>query len=138
MTRINLVPVVELYDQHLLAEIRELPRVVTYTEDIYSKRRVVQIPSRYTLGTGHVKFFVNKLEFLSDRQQHLVEEALARGFNVSFDMDAFCSRVKSLPSTYLNDFIPSNSEIELNRERLRERFNQRPNWYRLRGKIVSG
>ena len=49
MTRINLVKVEELSDQHLIAEYRELPRCLK------QKVNLKDAPDRYTLGKGHVK-----------------------------------------------------------------------------------
>ena len=73
MTRINLVPPSELHDKHLLAEYRELPRVFKLA------RPCDDIPEKYCLGTGHVKFFYNKLEFLYKRQCQLCEEMKRQG-----------------------------------------------------------
>lgn len=55
MTRINCVPVEELTDKHLLAEYRELPRIFNLA------RAVEDAPTEYVLGTGHMKFFYDKL-----------------------------------------------------------------------------
>lgn len=50
MTRINVVPVFELSDQHLMAEYRELPRVIK------QKINTTDAPRLYKLGLGHVKW----------------------------------------------------------------------------------
>ena len=87
MTRINLIPPEFLSDQHLLAEYRELPRIVnSYKCNIYNpnKNFYKNIPTKYKLGTGHVKFFRNKIKFLLDRYKLLVKELLYRGFNISY------------------------------------------------------
>ena len=56
MTRINVIPVQELHNKHLLGEYKEITRVYAITRknqrDILGGRKV--IPSSYTLGTGHV------------------------------------------------------------------------------------
>lgn len=49
MTRINVVPVEELSDAWLIAEYRELPRVLN------GNFSIKDAPNRYKLGTGHVK-----------------------------------------------------------------------------------
>lgn len=58
MTRINLVPVEELADQHLLAEYRELPRCLNKPTRSPSDFPV------YVLGKGHVKWAEAHQKFL--------------------------------------------------------------------------
>ena len=64
MTRINIVPTSELADQHLVAEYRELFMVGSALQrTLKSKNRdktLSSLPEKYTLSTGHVKFFYNK------------------------------------------------------------------------------
>ena len=80
MTRINIIPPAELCDQHLLAEHRELTRIPNLVAK--GKFSLEGQPSDYKLGTGHVKFFFDKMQFLFERYNSLHEECLARGFNV--------------------------------------------------------
>ncbi len=40
------------------------------------------IPDKFKLGTGHVKFFYNKLLYLKNRYTSLYNECIKRGFNV--------------------------------------------------------
>lgn len=84
MTRINVVPVETLCDQHLLAEHRELTRIPNTIHSGKAVVDVLKIPSEYTLGTGHVRFFYDKLGFLYKRYMQLHNECLYRGFNVQF------------------------------------------------------
>ncbi len=83
MTRINVVAVTELCDQHLLAEHRELTRI---PNDIVKREGQVPLSSvkAYLLGAGHVTFFRNKLKFLKQRYDALHQECLDRGFNVVY------------------------------------------------------
>jgi deoxyribonuclease (pyrimidine dimer) len=81
MTRINVVPADELTDKHLVAEYRELPRIFKLVRDRQDKghtnvtvNREKAMPSTYTLGTGHVLFFYDKLYYLIDRYQELCNE----------------------------------------------------------------
>lgn len=60
MTRINLVPVEELEDLHLVAEYREIMRLPNYLKKSMSSKagfKRSMIPKEFTLNTGHVKFF---------------------------------------------------------------------------------
>jgi hypothetical protein len=81
MTRINAhIPPSELCDSHLLAEHREITRV---PNTIRSGRAVIKdIPRKFTLGQGHVKFFYNKIGYIKDRYEQLYDECIARGFNI--------------------------------------------------------
>lgn len=130
MTRINLVDPQTLTDQHLIAEYRELPRVFTLALKAYGKP--VKIPANYVLGTGHVKFFYNKLQFLHKRQLSLIAECKRRGFKISHEnVDVL------FPQTWYNDFIPSEQDIKLSQSRLDEKIAQKPTWYKMNGKPLG-
>ena len=62
MTRINPIDPKELTDQHLLAAYREHPRAFALA------RPGVKVPAKYTLGTGHVKFFYPRTLWLHNQQ----------------------------------------------------------------------
>lgn len=116
MTRINVVPVTELCDKHLLAEYRELPRV-------FKLAKVCKdAPTEYTLGAGHVKFFYDKLTFLINRFKELVDECQARGFNIKhftppvLDFDP--------PDELFNDYIPTPEALAINRARIAQRISE--------------
>lgn len=57
MTRINTIDPVDLLDQHLFIEYREITRVATLHR---APKPGEVMPQNYTLGTGHVKFFMTK------------------------------------------------------------------------------
>jgi hypothetical protein len=82
MTRINIVPVEELCDQHLFAEWRELTRIPNGIISGKLKIVIEDIPKEYTVrtqdrpegGKGHMKFFYNKMEFLYNRYRSILKE----------------------------------------------------------------
>lgn len=124
MTRINLVSPKELSREHLIAEYREitrLPNNLTVSLNRKSKPfSMSEIPSEYTLGKGHVKFFYNKMEFLKKRFESLVCEMLDRGYNPIYrDSSIFC-----VQDPYFNDYEPTAEAIEINRKRIKERSNK--------------
>jgi len=85
MTRINSdIDPKQLMDQHLMAEYRELPMVLSSLRRslrTQSEREILKkIPPRFTLNKGHVLFFYNKLTFLKDRYTRIVDELLNRGY----------------------------------------------------------
>lgn len=117
MTRINVVPVEELCDQHLLAEHRELTRI---PNGIASGRHTNfnNIPPTYRLGAGHVTFFLNKLAFLSQRYSALHDECKRRGFNVTYKWPS------DLPSNanLWQNYEPTAEALAANRARIVERM----------------
>ena len=83
MTRINLIHPSELCDKHLMAEMHEIMRIPNAVYKGKMQTDYPDAPKVYTLGAGHVKFFVNKLQFLHKRHQELYNELLYREFNVT-------------------------------------------------------
>lgn len=130
MTRINLVPVQELADQHLMAEYRELPRVFGAVQkhiDAGKKIKDFKISPTYILGTGHVTFFYNKLLYLSNRHEQIVLECIKRGINIS-NIEKY--NISHFPSVWCNDYEPTEQEIEISRARLIEKLIMKPQWYK--------
>lgn len=131
MTRINVVAVSDLTDQHLMAEYRELPMVLAAARrSLNSKSGWVadKVPNNYTLNRGHVYFFTNKKHYLWNRYQQLIEELKYRGYNIDPNnrtMD--WSMFDNIPQII---WSPTAKCIEINLERIRQRIDQKPNWYR--------
>ena len=86
------------------------------------------------MGTGHVRFFYDKLLFLQKRHQALVKEAQKRGFKLSktekISLDAF-------PSAYCQDFSPSKEDIIISQQRIQEKLKAKPDFYTFYGGKVS-
>jgi hypothetical protein len=86
VTRINIsIPPEELADSHLLAEIRELPRVRALMIKRVAKHGhticpLGAVPAKPTLGKGHVTFFVPYGKWCKERYLKLQAEAAYRGF----------------------------------------------------------
>ena len=135
MTRINIIPVSELTDQHLIAEYREITMVpAALKRTLRSKLGICQekISKKFTLNTGHVYFFYNKGLYLNKRYDELVEEMKDRGFNPD-ENRKFPKHV--FPSELYNDWMPSYDEQLVIRERIKEKIAMKPNWYRKTVKI---
>lgn len=122
MTRINVVPVQELCDQHLLAEYREITRI---PNTIVSGKAKLDghYPKNYCLGTGHVKFFYSRLKWLHKHYDAIHAECLARGFNVSYKWP------KDVPLRLYNGWEPAPEDLELNRARIRDRMPIKARYY---------
>lgn len=118
MTRINVVPVEELCDQHLLAEHRELKRIPNCIAQ--GKFSLKNVPNEYTLGTGHVSFFYQRLAFLKERYVQLHNECLKRGFNVQWMFPDDTELPKN--KMFWNNYVPTEKALHINRERINIRI----------------
>ena len=115
MTRINCISVSELNNKMLLAEYRELPR-------ISAQAKVTTAPLNYVLGSGHVKFFYDKGEFLRKRfEEQIVPELIHRGFKIQF------TKYRMHPAGLNNDWIPSPRDMEINKDRIEQRLSESRN-----------
>lgn len=76
MTRINAnIPPRLLTDWHLIAEVNEIPRVFeVYQYRIDNDMFFNDIPKQFTLGKGHVIFFLDKQKYLQSRYFNLRKE----------------------------------------------------------------
>lgn len=122
MTRINVVPVQELSQQHLIAEYREIMRLPNNLKKALNRKSKPfsfdEIPSQYVLGPGHVKFFFSKMQYLEQRFEQLVTEMHRRGYSPNYtDSSMFRN---CLPEFY-NNYTPTELAIKLNRDRIKER-----------------
>lgn len=131
MTRINIISVSELYDQHLIAEYREITMVPAALKRTLSSKKGLdesKIPINYTLNKGHVYFFYNKGEYLFKRYQQIIHEMKKRGFKPDikrkFPKDIFIN------NNLYNDWEPSLEDFKIIKERIQSKINEKPNWYR--------
>lgn len=127
MTRINTVEPRELTRQHLLAEIRELPRVFTMVKNwrssgvnYYNFKRLKKQPTEYTLGTGHMCHFADKLGWLAKRYEALCNEWRSRGYRIQ--QVSYEDLVEGLDSKFLGDYTVTTEALRINRERIKERL----------------
>lgn len=130
MTRINLVSPEELSDQHLMAEYREMPMVPAALRRSLRTKSVdavlASIPENFTLNTGHVRFFYDKLYYLNVRYHQLVLALSQRGYNLQwegrFKLDGF-------PEVFYGDWEPTSRDFDIIRERIASKIAMKPNWY---------
>lgn len=124
MTRINLIPVEELSDSHLLAEHREIKRIPNCI--LKGKFNLKNIPEHYTMGKGHVSFFYDKLKWLNERSDKLFWECHRRGFKVTDYSDSFArcySYLKLNNKEFLwNSWKPTEEDIRVSRTRIAEKI----------------
>lgn len=136
MTRINVgIKPKQLTDQHLIAELRELPRIFTaVNKRIKAEKDFNDITPNFKLGIGHVKFFYDKLEYLLLRHQSLRIEYFWRyKKNYKFKIE----KLNNIPFKYFRNYIPTDFDRKVLIDRISERINnsnQIPKYY---GKQIS-
>ena len=131
MTRINIVDPSELTDQHLIAEYREIFMVAgSLKRTLVSKvgYQESKVPERYTLNSGHVYFFYNKGRYLHRRYDELIKEMKLRGFMPSDDRP-FPFQI-FMDNDLYNDWTPTMEDYKIIRERIQQKINMKPEWYR--------
>ena len=119
MTRINLVPPEELSDQHLIAEYREIFMVGSSLQRSLKspnwKKAKDSIPRQFTLNKGHVKFFYDKGNYLSNRYLELVEEMHRRSMKTD-PLRIF--KREQWPDELFNNWLPNINDLIIIRERI--------------------
>ena len=116
MTRINVgIPPTELINQHLIAEHREIKRIPNCIAK--GKYNMEGIPDKFKLGTGHVKFFYDKLLYLKKRYVSLYNECIKRGFNVQNYISAW----DNVPQKLMNDYRVKANDCRIIRQRINDR-----------------
>ncbi len=131
MTRINIIPVSELHNQHLIAEYREItmiPAALNRTLNSKKGLDITKIPSRYTLNKGHVYFFYDKGKYLDIRYRQIIDEMKKRKFkpnpNRKFPKEIF------IINNLYNNWIPKIEDYQIIRERIKYKISKKPNWYK--------
>lgn len=134
MTRINLPSPSLLADQHLLAEVRELPRVFALARAWSARGKDTRIPPAFTLGEGHVAFFypADRQAYCAARLRVLRAECARRGFKLAEygDIPAFDPGPGGV-------WFPDAAAIALSRSRLVAKLQAKPGFYRYRGEPVA-
>lgn len=119
MTRINAgFPVKNLTGKHLIAEHREIKRIPNTIKS--GKAKVINIPQNFTLGTGHVKFFYDKLGYLKERYEELFRECISRGYQVTYYGDCF----NDLPENLMNNYTVTDEAKKLIEERINQKLQK--------------
>lgn len=130
MTRINTINPSDLTNEWLLAEFRELPRIVNELEKHPNRFKPADIPSNFTLNTGHVKFYRNKLLYLAKRHREIKRELKRRRITcnkrIKVELHYLSDTIKKQA---LNDWTPHKDDHSVLIERLQERFDLRKRPY---------
>lgn len=133
MTRVNLIDPEMLTDQHLIAERVELTMALSSARRSLNSRSGLRIGERYTLGSGHVIFFHNKIGYLKDRFYQLEDEMRNRGMvpKSPWPDDSW------VRDDMWGGYIPTVEAIKEVKERIRSRILQKPEWYRYKKQPIT-
>ena len=131
MTRINIIPPKKLYDQHLIAEYREItmvPAALKRTLNSKSGLMLSKISKKYTLNKGHVYFFYNKGLYLDKRYKQIIKEMKNRGFKPD-SKRKFPAQI-FIDNNLYHDWKPCKEDFKIIEKRIAEKIKKRPNWYK--------
>lgn len=135
MTRINsAIPVKNLTDEHLLAEHREIKRLPYQWCKSFHNGYLSFAPEKFTLGKGHVLFFLDKQNFILKRYLALYDECIKRGFNIQ----NYSENWNYVKSEYMKDYVPTETERKLLVGRIIDRIvNGKKPYYHYYGRKIS-
>ncbi len=125
MVRINIINPKYLSDQHLLAEYYEILMLFGYAKKYPEPK---QIPEKYVLGKGHIKFFKNKLRYLEKRHEEIRAEMSKRGFSPKIKPE-----LKGYKKELLNGWSPSRNDLKAIKERIIYKLKLKPDFYKYYG-----
>lgn len=119
MTRINVgIDPSELNARMLIAEHREIKRIPNAIKS--GRFSMKGQPTKFTLGTGHVKFFYDKLGYLKHRYSLLYAECIKRKFNVTYFGECF----EGIENKYMGVYKPSKNDRDIIMARISERLEE--------------
>ncbi len=136
MTRINVgIDPKRLTDCHLRAEFREIQRLPSYYRKAVASGSINRIPSEFTLGTGHVLFFLDKWDWVDNRFEELFWELEDRGSlrmaenGTSRYYDGKPREMEDLERGHYGHYTPTPRDTELLVQRITERIEGSPKKY---------
>lgn len=137
MTRINTIDVDLLPMPRLVAEYRELPRILNR---VAAGKPFPLVPVNYCMGEGHVSFFGNKLNWLYVRHERLRKELQRRGSAAAIDCnEAYRKCMHRHPKLCKSFWKPEHADHLTNLRRLEESWTKAkrmdndalPSWLRV-------
>jgi hypothetical protein len=126
MTRINSAcDPAELCDQHLVAEYREIGRIGTLMEKrLETSDPLKGQPAEFTLGKGHMLFFIDKGEYIRKRFERICVEMRERGFETNLKWRNQWDKAPHLN----NDWRPDARVRAIVQARIQERMPKKPRY----------
>ncbi|PIN85176.1 MAG: endonuclease V [Candidatus Diapherotrites archaeon CG11_big_fil_rev_8_21_14_0_20_37_9] len=122
MVRVNLIDPSALTDQHIIAEYNEILMLCTYLKNA---KQETKIPEKFTLGKGHMKFFLNKATYLKKRHDNLKKEMKKRGFKQEKKIN-----LKYFKKFNLGNWQPEKEDLQIIKKIIIEKIKMKPEFYR--------
>ena len=86
------------------------------------------IPDKYTLKNGHMRFFKDKVLYLKKRHKQIKGEMKSRGFKPVRTL-----RTSGVKKSLMNNWKPNPQDLQLIKKRLLYKLKLKPEWYRYYG-----
>lgn len=119
MTRINVgVHPSELNRKMLIAEHREIKRIPNAIKS--GRFSLKGQPAQFRLGTGHVKFFYDKIGYLKQRYEEIYAECVHRGYNMTYFGESF----EGIPHRYMGEYTPTLRDRNMILQRISDNLNK--------------
>lgn len=124
MTRINTIDPALLTTPWLLAEYRELPRVINKVAERGFTLNPAKLPPSYVMGAGHVTFFYPRVQYLFDRHTAILKELQQRfpGSVYAIDTSVAAEQVRIWKPDFYKAWQPSPVDHVVCLARLKERW----------------
>lgn len=126
MTRINCVPPETISTKQLHGEYTELPHVFGHTSRMLAAGRtkpVTAVPKVFTMGTGHVAFFMDKLGYIHRRYHEVSQELIKRGYKLN--PRNLKAEFAHIPPQYWDEWQPDDEAMLVNQARIDQRWQER-------------
>jgi len=114
-----------LFDQHLTAELVEIPMVIGSLK-YWNWEIKSHIPEKFKLGEGHMNFLKIRLKYLKRRHEEVKKEIRRRRINnQKSNVD-----LTDIPEKFLGDWEPTLDSTNIIRSRIIERILAKPKYWR--------
>jgi len=124
MVRVNCgIEPEHLADQHLVAEYREILLAFGYYNNGHKEIKQSNNNLKHP-----IQFYSNKRQYLIKRFFNLKQEMINRGMKPKMDII-----LKDVKMILYNDFNSEKEHIDRIKERIIQRINEKPEWYRYCG-----
>jgi deoxyribonuclease (pyrimidine dimer) len=125
-----------------MAEYKELTQVLyplkTSSDKGDKTFLLKKIPDKFSLNKGHVCFFYDKGMYLFERYKDLEEELRSRSVDINkndhkarmrYIVETFAGAGAKINHYLMNNWTPSEEDMNIVRERIRQRIFDKPHLY---------
>ena len=113
-----------LTDEHLIAEARELIMLPYFCRKCQETGSAKNIPSEFTLGKGHILFFVNKAQYVYARYIEILKECANRNINMESKVYKFFEFPWIMKEQF--DYHPTLNDLQIIVSRICDKIKSSP------------